>query len=84
MAASPEDSRAPSALETPVDIEKTDPNEVKLQTEGAGEFKRPVSNLTWVFVCVGLYLGAILYGMCYVYSLMLAPLTRPTQASTLL
>jgi hypothetical protein len=27
------------------------------------QFKRPISNWKWFLVCVGLYLGALLYGM---------------------
>jgi hypothetical protein len=26
-------------------------------------FRRPIANLPWVLSCIGLYLGALLYGM---------------------
>jgi hypothetical protein len=45
------------------DTEKTQLPEPKESAEGnAHGFQRPVKGFKWFLVCVGLYLGAVLYG----------------------
>ena len=42
-----------------VDIEKIEPGG---SDPAPIQFKRPINNWQWFMVCVGLYLGALLYG----------------------
>jgi hypothetical protein len=44
------------------DVEDGGQNEKAENTEA--EFQRPMTNLRWFSVCVGLYLTALLYGKC--------------------
>ena len=43
-----------------VDIEKREPDG---PDPAPIRFERPIGNWQWFLVCVGLYLGALLYGM---------------------
>lgn len=43
----------------PFDLEKSSSQNL---TSAEGEYVRPISNISWAFVCVGLFLGALLYG----------------------
>jgi hypothetical protein len=57
-------SKATSILDPNVDIEKKELNSVN-QTAAAkksNEFQRSISNTKWYLCCIGLYLGAFLYG----------------------
>lgn len=65
MATPPENSRTASVMDTTIDIEKTEPDTLNLRADGEApkEFVRPISTTSWILVCVGIYLGAILYGM---------------------
>ena len=57
-----EDSESPS-MNPLDDIEKTQVSNMKDTTDGNPKgFQRPVNGLKWVLVCIGLYLGAVLYG----------------------
>lgn len=57
-----QDSGSPSMAPLD-DIEKTQLSEPKETAEGnKPNFQRPVKGYRWVLVCVGLYLGAVLYG----------------------
>lgn len=68
MAATLEDPQQPALEEdssvAPLDdIEKTQPSDFKETIGGsANNFQRPVNGFKWFLVCVGLYLGAVLYG----------------------
>ena len=64
MATPPENSRTASVMDANVDIEKTEPDTLNLRadSEAPKEFVRPISTTSWILVCIGIYLGAILYG----------------------
>lgn len=48
----------------PVDLEKSSSQNLSTSNPNEdSEFKRPLSGLSWSFVCIGLCLGALLYGM---------------------
>lgn len=66
------------------DIEKTQVSGTKETTDGNfNGFQRPVNGFKWFLVCVGLYLGAVLYGEpFYAVFIKLNTTDRPTQAST--
>jgi hypothetical protein len=55
------DNNTGTTTPVPVDLEKTSSQNLTTPTEDA-EFKRPISNKSWALVCVGLFLGALLYG----------------------
>jgi hypothetical protein len=77
MASTADDSNATSIIDPPVDGSKTasilDPN-VDIEKKGlsgvdqpaaaekSNEFQRSISNTKWYLCCIGLYLGAFLYG----------------------
>lgn len=56
MSASPAPLTASPVLGPETDVEKTQVPPVE------EKFVRPVSKGTWILVCAGLYLGALLYG----------------------
>ena len=64
MASPPDESRTTSVMDNAIDIEKTEPDTLNLRADGEApkEFVRPISTAKWIFVCIGIYLGAILYG----------------------
>lgn len=45
----------------PVDLEKVSSQNLTTPND-SGEYVRPISTLSWSFVCLGLLLGALLYG----------------------
>lgn len=65
MTSSPNESSAPSVMEAVAETEKEETNTLRLQTDtpSSNEFKRRISKRTWIFVCIGLYINAFLYGM---------------------
>ena len=55
------DSASGTGTSTPLpfDLEKSSSQNLN---PSDGGYVRPISNLSWTFVCVGLFLGALLYG----------------------
>ena len=59
-------------MEPAADIEKIEPDTLSLRADGEApkEYVRSISTASWILVCVGIYLGAILYGMSHRHALM--------------
>jgi hypothetical protein len=76
-------SKTASIIDPTIDVEKKELNAVH-QSAGAeksNEFQRGISDAKWFLCCVGLYLGAFLYGMQFTGSLTERLLTNLAQAS---
>lgn len=69
----------PNSISPIADVEKQDqiPGE-----DGAGDFVRPLTTWQWVLVCVGLYLGALLYGKKFIVRCRRIPLISSTGLDT--
>mgnify|MGYP003623108025 CR=1 FL=1 len=58
-----EDSHSSSVVVPFDDVEKTQiPDTTEAAESNIQSFQRPVQGFRWFLVCVGLYLGAVLYG----------------------
>jgi hypothetical protein len=80
---SEEDSKS-SSMNPVEDIEKKQLSDIKDTDQGNPQgFQRPVNGFKWFLVCVGLYLGAVLYGEKFCTGFIKCkPADMSTQAST--
>lgn len=77
-------SKTASILDPDIDIEKKELNAVDKTSAAAQskEFQRSISNTKWYMCCIGLYLGAFLYGKHICCQLLRRLLISLAKAST--
>ena len=51
-----------STQEPSINLEKGSSHSIPPPNDAPAEYVRPISNTAWAFVCVGLFLSALLYG----------------------
>jgi hypothetical protein len=84
MATPPDNSGTSSVVDHAADVEKTQLDAVNLRGDSGApkEYVRPISTTSWILVCIGIYLGAILYGTYDIHSSVQIMLIMLLQVST--